>query len=419
VNAFDSEIARLRSTVSALEQLIEVLEATALHESARRDATLAELSTQYEREHHIAETLQRSLLPDHIPSPAGTTIATRYFPGASGTRVGGDWYDVVPLPHGRMAVVLGDVVGHGLRAAATMGQLRAALRAYAVIDSDPVAVLKRVEHLLDVAGDVIEGYVATLFYAVVDPVALEMHYISAGHPAPVLLSASGEARLVEGGLTVPLGLGGSPLPTHRTETLEVGSTLLMYTDGLIERRGESLNDGLKRLLGACTSADAESDLDRLCDSVVATMSEAGSSDDDVALLAVRLTGTSISRSWELVASPASAGLARRAVASLLREAGRQDLEDAAELITSELVTNAVRHAGTEVRVDVRIDLNGTARIGVYDGDSTIFDPAGVRSPAAGAEGGRGLVIVAALAQEWGVDLESTGKTVWCTLAASP
>ncbi len=390
-------------------------DAAVLVQLARVGAIALQNTREYEREHDIAETLQRSLLPEHIPSPPGTVIATRYFPGASGARVGGDWYDVIPLPGGRLAIVLGDVVGHGLRAAATMGQLRAALRAYAVVDPSPVSVLERLEHLLVAAGDAVEGYVATLFYAVVDPSSQELHYISAGHPAPVLLSASGEATLLSGALTVPLGLGGGPTVVPGTVVLPLGSTLVMYTDGLIERRGESLDDGLDRLLRACAIGDT--DLDLLCDQVVATMAEAGISDDDVALLALRLTGAPTVQSWHLPADTRSVGDARRAVVDILRRDGRHELAQVAALVTSELVTNAVRHAGTDLRVDLRLDPAGTVRIAVSDGDSSTQMPTAVRDPGTDAEGGRGLLIVAALAREWGVEVEADGKTTWCVLAA--
>ncbi|HVE62477.1 MAG TPA: SpoIIE family protein phosphatase [Mycobacteriales bacterium] len=370
---------------------------------------------EFEREHDIAETLQRSLLPEHLSAPPGTAIVTRYFPGSRGTRVGGDWYDVLPLDGGRVAVVLGDVVGHGLRAAATMGQLRAALRAYAVVDSAPLAVLARLEHLLAVAGDTIEGYVATLFYGVVDPAAQEVHYVSAGHPAPVLLSAAGETQLLDGALTGPLGLGGPGPKAHGVVTMPTGSVLLMYSDGLIERRGESLDDGLNRLLKACTAGPA--DLDGLCDHVVATMSEAGASDDDVALLALGLTGASTVASWNLPAVPSSVGRARRAVAELVRGAGRHDLVEAAELVVSELVTNAVRHAGTDMCVGVRLDPSSAVRISVRDEGPPDWQPTPGGLPTPAAEGGRGLLIVAALAHSWGVDPDQGGKIVWCELSS--
>lgn len=389
---------------------------TVLVQLARVAAIALQNTRAYEREHQIAVTLQRSLLPDHIPSPAGTLIATRYFPGAGGTRVGGDWYDVVPLPHGQVAVVLGDVVGHGLRAAATMGQLRAALRAYAVVDPSPAAVLRRLEHLLVAVGDVVEGYVATLFYAVVDPGSCELHFLSAGHPAPVLVTATGEARLLSGALTAPLGLGGGPRLAHQTAPLPEGSTLLLYTDGLIERRGESLDAGLDRLLGACSGA--EPDLERLCDRIVATMTEEHTSDDDVALLALRLTGTSISRSWEFPPVPSSVARARHEVVAMLRRGSRHDLVDLAELAASELVTNAVRHATTALRLDVDLEPVDRVRIAVHDDGPSRLDPDAVTRSERRSGGGRGLFIVDAIAESWGVEHGSDGKTVWCVLDAA-
>lgn len=415
MSAFDSTTARLRSQVAALEQLLEVFEAAALEEVSRRDLLMAELGQRYEREHQIAETLQRSLLPEHIPSPAGLRIATRYSPGGSGARVGGDWYDVIPLSHGRIAVVLGDVVGHGIRAAATMGQLRAALRAYAVVDPAPGSVLRRLEALIEAVGDSFEGYVATLVYAVVDPERCEVHYLSAGHPAPLVVGADGSVSFLEHGRTLPLGLGGSSQPVHGTVKLALGATVLLYSDGLIERRGESLDDGLARLGEAC--AGRVGDLEELCDHVVEAMAQAGPAEDDVAVLALRTTGAAAEWALELPAVTSSVPTGRREVVQELRRLGLHLVVEPAALVTSELLTNGVKHASSTVRLSLRVEPNGSVRIAIDDDDPRAPDPGEAAMPSSDAEGGRGLPIVDALADDWGVNVVAGGKTVWCVLSA--
>jgi anti-sigma regulatory factor (Ser/Thr protein kinase) len=388
-----------------------------LGQLAQVGAVALENTREYEREHHIAETLQRSLLPMHIASPAGTEIATRYFPGAGGARVGGDWYDVIPLPEGMVAVVLGDVVGHGIRAAATMGQLRAALRAYAVVDPTPASVLRRLEQLIAVVGDASEGYVATLAYAVVDPFRGQLHYLSSGHPAPMMLLPDGTATFLEDALGLPLGIGDPTDVVHGTVAMPEGATLLMYSDGLIERRGESLDAGLRRLLDACCTdgSVARASVDGLCDHVVGQMSESGESDDDVAVLAVRMTGRALEHMWELPVVTSSVPIGRALIVDALHEGGRHQLAEAAALVTSELLTNAVKKARVLVRLVVRILPGGEVHLAVHDDNPEAPDVDALAPPPADAEGGRGLLIVQSVASRWGITPEDDGKTVWCVL----
>ncbi|HVF19398.1 MAG TPA: ATP-binding SpoIIE family protein phosphatase [Mycobacteriales bacterium] len=414
MSAYDSEVGRLRSQVAALEQLLEVFETAALQEVVRRDELVAELASRYEREHQIAETLQRSLLPASIPSPAGLEIATRYSPGAAGAKVGGDWYDAIPLSHGRVGVVLGDVVGHGVRAASTMGQLRAALRAYAVFDATPGSVLRRLETLVSAVGDAAEGYVATLVYAVVDPARGEMRYLSAGHPAPLILRPDGSAMYLDGGRTLPLGLGGARPPEPGSVDLEVGSTVLFYSDGLIERRGESLDEGLDRLQQACLGH--REDVEELCDHVLTAMSRSGPSGDDVAVLAVRATGRRAECVFDLPAVTSSVPTGRHEVVETLHRIGLHRLVDAASVVASELLTNAVKHASASVRLTMTVEQTGDVRLAVDDDDPRAPDLSATQMPPLEAEGGRGLPIVDALCEEWGVELTPHGKSVWCVLS---
>ena len=199
---------------------------------------------QAEREHRIAETLQRSLLPDRLPEIPGVTLAARYVPATADTEVGGDWYDVVPLPDGHLGLAIGDVAGHGLRAASTMGQLRMALRAYAVEEESPAQVVSRAHQLVERMG---LPDIATLVYLVFDPDSGAVRYTSAGHPPPLIVGMEGEASYLEGGLAPPLGAVAHPDFGEATAQLPGGSTLFLFTDGLVERRGVSLRDGLDHL----------------------------------------------------------------------------------------------------------------------------------------------------------------------------
>lgn len=237
---------------------------------------------QAEREHRIAETLQRSLLPDRLPEIPGVLMAARYVPASAGMEVGGDWYDVVQLPGGHVAVAIGDVAGHGLRAAATMGQLRMALRAYAIQEHSPVRVMGRVRELVQ---RLIPAEMATLLYLVFDPDTGSVTFSNAGHLPPLLVDDDGGVRYLEEGLAPPLGAGSHPdYDVEAAAHVAPGSTLLLFTDGLVERRGISIRSGLARLEQEA-SASAP-DLDGLCDHLLASLLEKEVA-DDVALLALR------------------------------------------------------------------------------------------------------------------------------------
>ncbi|MGH2554526.1 MAG: MASE1 domain-containing protein [Actinomycetota bacterium] len=222
---------------------------------------------QAEREHRIAETLQRSLLPDRLPEIPGVQVAVRYVPASTGMEVGGDWYDVMQLPAGHVGVAIGDVAGHGLRAAATMGQLRMALRAYALHARSPVVVVGRVRELVQ---RLIPAEMATLLYLVFDPDSGSVTFSNAGHLPPLLVGEDGQATYVEEGLAPPLGA--APHPEYDVEArtqISPGSTLLLYTDGLVERRGVSIRHGLARLKQEATASGRE--LDALCDHLLASL----------------------------------------------------------------------------------------------------------------------------------------------------
>ncbi|MEJ7797125.1 MAG: SpoIIE family protein phosphatase [Solirubrobacteraceae bacterium] len=233
---------------------------------------------EFEREHLIAQTLQRSLLPAGLPTIAGVEVAVRYLPGAAGMQVGGDWYDVFKLADGRLGVSLGDVVGHGLRSAAAMGELRITLRAIARMTSSPAHVLERL-------GDFVEGdsLMATLIYATVDPLSGRVQFACAGHPPPLLAGAALPAAYLDGGRNPPLGCSEATVRDAVVD-LAVGSTLLLYTDGLVERRGGLIDDGLESLRRIVE--DHEGDLEELLDDVIARLG-ADAAADDVSILALR------------------------------------------------------------------------------------------------------------------------------------
>jgi serine phosphatase RsbU (regulator of sigma subunit) len=238
----------------------------------------------YQREHRIAATLQRSLLPPPtgLPQPPGLRLAVRYQPGGDGSDVGGDFYDAVLLPGGRLAVAVGDVVGRGVQAAAIMGQVRLALRALAVQDRPPADVLASLDRVVQGLTD---GYVGTVLFLVLDAATGDVRFVNAGHPPPLLLGPGGGHEYVAGGLSPPLGVMADPSPEEGTLSMPPGSTLLLYTDGLVEERGTSLDDGMARLARAASAA-VSLDVDALCDAVLSRLG-AGAKNDDIALVGLR------------------------------------------------------------------------------------------------------------------------------------
>lgn len=231
---------------------------------------------------HLVHTLQRALLPSEIPTVPGTRVAARYRPSETRSEVGGDWYAVIALPDGRLVVGIGDVAGHGLDAVAHMASARFSLRALALTETDPGTVLTRL-------GEVIRTFehdpVVTATYGVLDPTAGTYTWATAGHPPAVVRSVDGTARLLEARGGPPLGLTSSTYRSAST-TIAPGATLVLYTDGLVERRGVPINDGLERLQDAC--ADAPSDPSALCEKVLAAPLDDAPNQDDVAILAVTL-----------------------------------------------------------------------------------------------------------------------------------
>jgi serine phosphatase RsbU (regulator of sigma subunit)/anti-sigma regulatory factor (Ser/Thr protein kinase)/uncharacterized protein YigA (DUF484 family) len=237
----------------------------------------------YESERTIAETLQQSVLPEALPEVDGVTFGARYLPGAARVDVGGDWYDAFALSDGRIGLVVGDVVGKGVSAAATMGQLRNSLRAFASEHADPGEVVLRLSRMVDALA---EAPFATLVYVVLDVTKRTCRYVVAGHPPPLVVGPSGGAAFLDGGKTLPLGVDGDSPVEVGDATLEPGSGLVLYTDGLVERRDASLDEGLELVREIAGSVDAGPDT--LVDHVLRGVFEDAEREDDVAILVARL-----------------------------------------------------------------------------------------------------------------------------------
>ncbi|MFF0268286.1 SpoIIE family protein phosphatase [Kribbella sp. NPDC004536] len=276
LQAFNATVALMSFFLAALVSERTRL-ASALMSAARQQLSLEEARAR--REHTIAETLQRSLLPDRMPIIPGVAVAARYVPATADLHVGGDWYDVIQLRDGQIALVIGDVAGHGLQAAAAMAQLRMAVRAYAVHDPSPTTVMTG---LHDLVNDLPMAELVTLLYVLYDPDTGSLRFSNAGHP-PALLIDNGNTRYLEGGLAPPLGVLAQWQYTEATHHLPPGATLLLYTDGLIERRTRSIQEGLDQLE---TEATTHPDLETLCDHLLSTLLD-NEVADDIALIALR------------------------------------------------------------------------------------------------------------------------------------
>ena len=364
----------------------------------------------YTFQESVAETLQDSMLPHIPPRMAGCDIATRYLPGTLLGRVGGDWFDSVKLPGARTALVVGDVMGHGLNSAAMMGQLRTAVQTMAAMDLPPAQLLRNLDDLAQRLGD---SYLATCLYAVYDPIESELHLANAGHIPPVLVRAvDGRSELLDLPTGAPIGVGGVAFQSLRVR-VDPGDRLVMCTDGLVEMRGEDIGVGLATL---CESAaHPAASMDDACDTIIRALNTRGGRKDDVALLMARLNGIEPEDVAErrLAPDPAEVRRARAVVREQLHDWGLARLADSAELMVSELVTNAVRHSHGRA-VQLRLIRGETLLCEVDDDDHTLPT---LLSAEPGDEAGRGLRVVSTLAREWGTSRTAAGKTVWFELTA--
>ncbi|MFC9079094.1 SpoIIE family protein phosphatase [Streptomyces sp. NPDC057062] len=378
-------------------------------ELVARAAVSIDNARRYTREHGLAVTLQRSLLPRKLPEQGALDIAYRYLPARAA--VGGDWFDVLPLSGTRVALVVGDVVGHGLHAAATMGRLRTAVHNFSALDLPPDELLGLLDELVGridqdetaEGGAPVTG--ATCLYAVYDPVTRRCVIARAGHPPPAVIRPDGRVEFPEVPAGPPLGLGGLPFETADLE-LEEGSRIVLYTDGLIEGRGQDIDAGFE-LLGAALAGSGPSP-EETCRAVLDARLPHRPS-DDVALLVARTRALPASHvaQWEVPQDPAAVGEVRAAVTRKLTEWGLEELLFTTELVLSELVTNAIRYGSSPVRVRMLRDRALVCE--VFDASSTSPH---LRYAAMTDEGGRGLFLVAQLAERWGTRYTPTGKVIW-------
>ncbi|MFF7647501.1 SpoIIE family protein phosphatase [Streptomyces canus] len=377
-------------------------------ELAARAGLVLDNARMYTFQESVAETLQDSMLPQIPSRMAGCDIATRYLPGTLLGRVGGDWFDSVKLPGGRTALVVGDVMGHGLNSAAMMGQLRTAVQTMAALDLPPAQLLRNLDDLAQRLGDT---YLATCLYAVYDPIASELHLANAGHIPPVIVrAADGRSELLDLPTGAPIGVGGVPFEAVRVR-VEPGDRLLMCTDGLVEVRGEDIGVGLATLTES--AAHPAASMDDACDAIIRALNPRGGRKDDVALLMVRLSGIEPDdvAEWRISLDPAEVGRARAVVREQLHDWGLAKLADGAELMVSELVTNALRHSHGRP-VELRLVREDTLLCEVDDDDHELPN---LLSAGPADEQGRGLRVVSTLAREWGASRTKAGKTVWFEL----
>ncbi len=403
---------------------------TLAEEISDRAAMAMDNALRYSRQRHNALTLQNSLLPQSLPESSALDLAGRYLPSDAEIGVGGDWYDVIPLSGARVALVVGDVVGHGIHASAAMGRLRTAVRTLADLDMSPDEVLA---HLDDRTGRAPSSFAtpdeiafgspgagATCLYAVYDPVTRTCAMARAGHMPPALVLPDGTAELIDLPAGPPLGLGGLPFETAEI-VLPEGSLLALYTDGLVERRKQDVDEGIDRLLatlseltepartsGGAAGENGPAGLERACGAVLGSL-QAGGSEDDVALLLARTKALDPAQvaTWELPREPEAAGRARDLAGGQLSEWGLEEAAFTTEIVVSELVTNAIRYGSGRLRL--RLILEDSLVVEVTDGSNTYPR---LRRARGDDEGGRGLLLVAQLSTAWGTRPSEAGKIVW-------
>jgi GAF domain-containing protein/anti-sigma regulatory factor (Ser/Thr protein kinase) len=373
--------------------------------AAERLAVAVDHSRLYEREHAVARTLQRSLLPERLPDVPGVELASRYVPGAPHTEVGGDWYDVIPLPGGRVGLAMGDVVSRGVRAASVMGQLRNALRAYALDGRPPASVLGSLHELL---RSLERREMATLAYMVLDPGALSYTLASAGHPPPVVLAADGAVDLIEEGRGPPLGAVADALYGEVSGALAPGTTVLLYTDGLVERRDMWVDEGIERLTVE-TAAAAGVAPDELLGRLLHALVPEGGGQDDVAALAVRITALSSDRlTLRLPAEPSVLSPLRRSLRQWMTALGGGEAEVYDVLVAvTEAAANAIEHAYGPVDASFDIEAEASADAEV----SVVIRDQGRWRPPRGHNRGRGTLLMQELMDHFEVTTSEGGTEV--------
>jgi serine phosphatase RsbU (regulator of sigma subunit)/anti-sigma regulatory factor (Ser/Thr protein kinase) len=377
-------------------------------EFAARSAVFFNHATRYNREHATALTLQRAMLPTGLTYPSSVEVRHRYLPGSELVEVGGDWYESIRLPGARVALVVGDVAGHGVRAAVTMGRLRTAIQTLAMLELPPAESLQQLDELMQTIGER-EPHFATCAYAVYDCVTGDIELATAGHLPPLLVHPDGRNEYLEVTPSPPLGVGNGVVETQ-VINVEDGSLFVLYTDGLVESRDRDISDGLERLQAAFGEGAPEKDLEDLCklslDGVYADAKR-----DDIAVLIAKLRRIPEDHrvTFQLEPELSAVRTARALIRDPLKRWGLEDLIDASELLVSELVTNAIRYANGEVMLRLILEPDSLV-CEVHDSSPALPRVLQVDKD---AENGRGLHVVSQLAARWGARRTLSGKVVWC------
>ncbi|MBB1243066.1 SpoIIE family protein phosphatase [Streptomyces durbertensis] len=390
-------------------------------ELAARAAVAIDNARRFTREHTMAVTLQRSLLPRGVPDQDALDVAWRYLPAEAG--VGGDWFDIIPLSGARVALVVGDVVGHGLHAAATMGRLRTAVHNFSALDLPVDDLLGRLDDLVtriddeenvenaapdgtaaDHEVEAVTG--ATCLYAIYDSVTGRCTVARAGHPGPAVVRPDGTVVHPRVPASLPLGLGGHPFETAELHLPE-GSQLVLYSDGLVENRERDIGAGIERLEQVLAGVPGRAPEDT-CQAVIDALLPEHPSDDIALLVAgTRLLAPARVAEWEVPPDPAAVARVRGECGEQLRSWGLDEAGFVTELILSELITNAIRYGAPPIRVRLLHDRSLICE--VFDGSSTSPH---LRRAKTTDEGGRGLFLVAQFAMRWGTRYIPGGKVIW-------
>ncbi|NNN33853.1 SpoIIE family protein phosphatase [Streptomyces sp. S3(2020)] len=384
-------------------------------ELAGRAALCVDNARRYTRERTTALTLQRSLLPRGFVRQSAVDAACRYLPTDVRAGVGGDWFDIIPLSGARVGLVVGDVVGHGIQASATMGRLRMAVQTLADVDLPPDELLAHLDDLvlrmtttddgMGLGADGAGETGATCLYAVYDPVSRRLTTASAGHPPPVILEPGGTTRVLDVSAGPVLGVGGLPFEATEVELPE-GSIVALFTDGLVEAADRDPDAGIARLREVLTCSDAS--LENRCDAVLTALLPKHPRDDVALVLArTRALHAGQVRVWDLPGDVELVAEARRLALAQLEEWGLEEAAFVTELVVSELVTNAIRYGAAPIQL--RLIHDRTLICEVSDGNSTSPH---LRRARMLDEGGRGLLLVAQLTNSWGTRHTATGKTIW-------
>ncbi len=374
---------------------------------AARAAVFIDNARRFSREHTTALTLQRSMLPTGLSAPSSVEVRHRYLPGSKLIEVGGDWYESIALPGGRVALVVGDVAGHGVRAAVTMGRLRTAIHTLAMLELPPAESLQQLDELMHTLGER-EPHFATCAYAVFDAVSGNCEVAVAGHLPPLLVHPDGTNELLDVPPAPPLGIGNGDVESRQFQ-VEDGSLFVLYTDGLVENKGQDISDGLARLQDIFGPGSPTRPLEDLCK---ATLDGVYSDHqrDDIAVLIARLRRLQPENyaSWTLSPKLTSVRHARSVIAEPMKRWGLDELIPTTELLVSELVTNAVRYSRGEVTLRL---VNEKALVcEVLDSSAALPR---LRQASGEDENGRGLQVVRQLSKRWGARRTPTGKVVWC------